>query len=151
MSMDILIDGETRHMIFVEVDVCNPDEWIVKKTDDVPPDDETRMALELGQKVLALADGCDLSSPMWKKESESEHASVTIVCQRKELKGKKWLESLPAGTIIQPEGHVPILILWDGFLYKSGGRWLWSNVTDRKTSDWIGLACPETCPIQAPE
>ncbi len=156
--MDILIREYHGEILEVEIerDATQGSEIVFVR--EAASDNETRMALEIGRKVMEhVEEGMAVGDAHLTRETNmgipvEKYAIILPVLPKKSkpLKGKKWLESLPPGTIIQPDGYAPILILWDGFGYKSGGRWEWDSVVET-ACDWIGLACPETCPIWEPE
>jgi len=108
-------------------------------------------ATAIGEKVLALADGREILDPVTCGVLEGDSDIIEIGIVPKPLTGLKWLMSLPVWTIIKPLTTSPVLILSDGFQYKSGDKWKWNQLVKGNTASWIENACPSTCPEWKPE
>ncbi len=149
-DIDILIDGETGEMQFVTFQEL-PGERLIFSRRPVPPDNETRMARDLGLKVLkyveegmAVGDICITGTNM-----VEEYSIILPVVPKKPepLKGLKWLMTQPEGTrLLSPVSHMRVIIVDGGVFIMGNQRFL---TWDEMLNNWY-TACPETCPTWEP-
>jgi len=139
---DILIDGKTGEISYAR-SIPYKDCVGYWRTGRVPPDNETRKALEIGRKVLKELEKHPGRKLRTGNMVGSRKHHITIYTSKKALKGLAWLKSLPVGTrILSPQSNTKVVIIDGGFCIISA----WQLVAWEDIGSHWDEACPETCP-----
>ena len=149
-DMDILIDGNTGMMELFEIGHGK-----FRCKGEVPADNETRQALEIGRKVLEVIrddeeidDNYGVVHPGF--EDQGGPAFLRIWLKQKKpvpLTGLDYLKSLPDGTRFVMSGVKYVVLRGGVYSYGSKSMLSWRDI---EAWGWAHKASAETCPEWTP-